>query len=115
MKTMNPPAALRGTRPQDETPLARPAWPTIEYLGKPCPVCGGHLCRVPRQLSDHLLNLFVPVRRYVCKSKACDWQGLLRHRPEAGDGRADGYARGNHVIEPGWPGAKRPTEEAAAR
>lgn len=54
-----------------------------------CPRCGGPgLARVPRRFVDHLLNLFMRIRRYRCSHVGCDWEGNLRAKRGRGD-RAD--------------------------
>lgn len=45
-----------------------------------CPRCGGDLHRIHRLRRDHMLDLFVPVRRYRCKNSDCRWQGLRTKR-----------------------------------
>lgn len=46
----------------------------------PCPQCGEPLHRVHRHPLDRLLSLFVPLRRYTCYARDCQWTGVLRHR-----------------------------------
>lgn len=41
-----------------------------------CPECSGALHRVHRTRLDHLINMFVPVRRFRCANRECKWQGL---------------------------------------
>ncbi len=41
-----------------------------------CPRCNGGLHRIHRRWRDRALNLFVPIRRYQCKSQECGWRGL---------------------------------------
>ncbi len=41
-----------------------------------CPECGSDLHRVHRRKLDHLINAFVPVRRYRCSNRECGWRGL---------------------------------------
>jgi hypothetical protein len=54
-----------------------------------CPRCGRPgLARVPRRFVDHLLNLFVRVKRYRCSHVGCDWEGNLRAK-RCRDGRVD--------------------------
>ena len=48
-----------------------PRWTT-----EVCPRCGGHISRVRRHLTDRLINLIIPVRRYRCREKGCGWSGL---------------------------------------
>jgi hypothetical protein len=43
-----------------------------------CPLCYGSLYRLPRRLSDRLISVVVPVRRYCCFSNDCGWEGRLR-------------------------------------
>jgi hypothetical protein len=40
-----------------------------------CPRCGGPIHRVHRTRLDHLISIYVPVRRYRCHNEACHWQG----------------------------------------
>lgn len=47
-----------------------------------CPTCGGEIHRVHRTHIDHLISVFVPVRRYRCASRACRWQGLRVTSPK---------------------------------
>jgi hypothetical protein len=41
-----------------------------------CPACGSELHRVRRQWYHRVLNIYVPVRRYQCKNRDCQWRGL---------------------------------------
>ena len=41
-----------------------------------CPTCGNDLHRIHRHGHDRVVNLFVPVRRYQCKNRDCQWRGL---------------------------------------
>ena len=41
-----------------------------------CPKCKGGLHRTHRRRLDHLIGLFVPVRRYRCSNNQCRWGGL---------------------------------------
>jgi len=46
---------------------------------KRCPRCGAaNLARVQRRAVDHLLGLFVSIRRYRCTHVECGWEGNLR-------------------------------------
>lgn len=40
-----------------------------------CPRCGGDIHRVHRTTTDHLISVFVPVRRYRCANRDCRWHG----------------------------------------
>jgi len=48
--------------------------------GAHCPRCKSPVFRVSRRLTDFLLSLFVPIRRYRCISMACSWEGNLREK-----------------------------------
>lgn len=41
-----------------------------------CPRCGGAIHRVHRHTLDHLVSIFVPVRRYHCTNRDCGWSGV---------------------------------------
>ena len=41
-----------------------------------CPKCGGSIHRVHRHFRDHLIDVYVPVRRYRCARRECHWEGL---------------------------------------
>ncbi len=41
-----------------------------------CPKCGGAIDRVHRRWYDRLICLYVPVRRYRCRTLSCRWRGL---------------------------------------
>jgi predicted RNA-binding Zn-ribbon protein involved in translation (DUF1610 family) len=41
-----------------------------------CPNCGSDIHRVHRHTADRIANWFVPVRRYRCWNKECEWSGL---------------------------------------
>jgi len=43
-----------------------------------CPLCHGTMNRIPRRFVDLVLSMFIPVRRYRCRSFDCDWEGNLR-------------------------------------
>jgi hypothetical protein len=45
-----------------------------------CPVCDGEVHRIRRRTRDRLLSVFVPVRRYRCRNRECNWQGLRVQR-----------------------------------
>jgi len=47
-----------------------------------CPRCGDGLHRIHRKPLDRLISVYVPVRRYHCRSDRCGWKGL-----RIGDGR----------------------------
>jgi len=44
-----------------------------------CPRCQGNVFRVPRRFVDLLICMFVPVRRFRCRSMSCRWEGNLRN------------------------------------
>jgi hypothetical protein len=46
-----------------------------------CPTCGSELSRIHRRVSDRVVNLFAPVRRYRCRNRDCYWQGRRYRRP----------------------------------
>jgi hypothetical protein len=46
-----------------------------------CPRCGSSLKRIHRHPRDRLLNLWVPVRRYICSNRTCRWSGLRIRQP----------------------------------
>jgi hypothetical protein len=46
------------------------------FSSQECPRCGGELHRIRRRGRDRLLSVYLPVRRYQCKNRDCDWQGL---------------------------------------
>ena len=48
-----------------------------------CPQCGGPAARVSRKLTDRMLSVVMPVKRYRCFDLNCNWEGLLmsRRRP----------------------------------
>ncbi|HEY9705494.1 MAG TPA: hypothetical protein V6C58_23855 [Allocoleopsis sp.] len=41
-----------------------------------CPKCGDTAGRVHRQLSDRLIGIFKPNKRYRCFNPDCNWEGL---------------------------------------
>ncbi len=49
-----------------------------------CPKCQGPIHRVHRSWTDHLINTFVPVRRFHCANRECRWKGLRIHTSGAG-------------------------------
>lgn len=51
--------------------MTQPRFTTLK-----CPRCGSDVYRVHRHWHDHLLDLYVPVRRYQCESHDCGWRGL---------------------------------------
>jgi hypothetical protein len=46
------------------------------FRGRECPACGSGLRRIHRRSLDRVVSVFVPVRRYRCRSRECRWQGL---------------------------------------
>jgi hypothetical protein len=87
----------------------RPPAPHAEGPARPrniCPQCQGRLDRVPRGVFDRVLSLFVPLRRYRCRSARCGWEGLLRRSAapaDAEDGRV-------YAFEPSRQGPATPSE-----
>jgi hypothetical protein len=63
-----PPLATLGATPADS--------PARQHKSLKCPRCGDPLIRIPRQIGDRLLSLFVGVRRYQCSKHVCAWEGL---------------------------------------
>jgi len=49
-----------------------------------CPRCGSEVHRVHRHWHDHVLDLYVPVRRYQCENSDCRWRGLRVKRSQHG-------------------------------
>lgn len=49
--------------------------------------------RIPRRTLDFMISVIVPVRRYRCLSRRCEWEGRLRKRPDSysNDARGDSY------------------------
>lgn len=41
-----------------------------------CPRCKGNIHRVHRHTRDHVVSVFVPVRRYHCTNRECGWAGV---------------------------------------
>jgi hypothetical protein len=41
-----------------------------------CPDCGGEMHRVHRHAFDRWISLYVPVYRYRCSNRECEWAGL---------------------------------------
>jgi len=48
-----------------------------------CPHCGGNIHRVHRTRLDHLISVFVPVRRYRCANRECGWKGVRVTAPKS--------------------------------
>ncbi len=48
---------------------------------KACPKCGSELHRIHRAAGDRLIGLFLPMRRYRCRSSECNWTGLRISSP----------------------------------
>ncbi|PKO90341.1 MAG: hypothetical protein CVU18_00830 [Betaproteobacteria bacterium HGW-Betaproteobacteria-12] len=57
-----------------------PAAGDLASYGRGCPLCHGSTNRISRRVIDVLLSLFIPVRRYRCRSLTCTWEGNLRDR-----------------------------------
>lgn len=53
---------------------------TPELTQLRCPQCGGGLQRIHRTAIDRFIDLFVPVRRYRCRTDGCGWSGLRTGR-----------------------------------
>lgn len=49
---------------------------TPRYTARTCPLCGEDLRRTHRRQRDRIASIYVPVRRYRCRSRACRWSGL---------------------------------------
>ncbi len=41
-----------------------------------CPRCKGNIHRVHRHMTDRLISIIVPVRRYHCTNRECGWSGI---------------------------------------
>jgi len=41
-----------------------------------CPDCGGEIHRVHRHALDRWISFYVPVHRYRCSNRECEWAGL---------------------------------------
>lgn len=48
-----------------------------------CPKCGRDIHRIHRTRLDHVISVFVPVRRYRCTDRECRWQGLRVTAPKS--------------------------------
>lgn len=46
------------------------------FAGPVCPRCGAPAKRIHRKTLDRLVNVFVPVHRYICSNPDCRWRGL---------------------------------------
>lgn len=46
--------------------------------GRTCPLCNAPVFRVSRRLIDVLVSVFVPLRRFRCRSMKCGWEGNFR-------------------------------------
>nr|WP_316640567.1 hypothetical protein [uncultured Roseateles sp.] len=64
-----------------------PGGPALRPL---CPLCKGHVQRIPRRLVDRLMSLFSPVQRFRCQTARCRWLGNLPGRDREGDQPDDG-------------------------
>jgi hypothetical protein len=69
-----------------------------------CPRCQSAVFNVSRRLTDLLLSVFVPLRRYRCISMKCSWEGTLREKK-------------NRLVEPvrAVPGPERARVAAPVR
>jgi hypothetical protein len=48
----------------------------VKSDGRSCPACQStYIDRVKRRLTDRILSLFVPIRRYCCSE--CGWVGSV--------------------------------------
>lgn len=45
-----------------------------------CPRCNAGIFRVSRRLVDLFVSIFVPIRRYRCRSLSCGWEGNIREK-----------------------------------
>jgi hypothetical protein len=61
-----------------------------------CPTCGNLIERVPRRPLDRLINWYVPVMRYQCSTRDCQWEGL--RILTADSSRPQESAPGNSVL-----------------
>lgn len=58
--------------------------PPRPRLTRACPHCGRATERVARDLTDRVLSLLMPVKRYRCEEATCGWEGLLLSRQRRG-------------------------------
>lgn len=63
------------------------------FAGPVCSRCGAPAKRIHRKTLDRLVNVFVPVHRYICSNPDCRWRGLrvdpAKHRASAVSATAD--------------------------
>lgn len=85
-------------------------------LGPTCPRCKAPVFRVSRRLVDVLISVFLPVRRYRCRSMSCGWEGNFRvkglYSMAAGQGQRYGDSQ-YHLIESSQMGRDAPPEKAS--
>ena len=70
--------------------------------GRMCPRCNAPVFRVSRRLVDVLISVFVPLRRYRCRSMNCGWEGNFRDKGLYSLDPAQGQRYGNnkyHLLE----------------
>jgi hypothetical protein len=60
--------------------LSPPTRDAVAPHGRACPRCHSAVFNVSRRLTDLILSLFTPVRRYRCISMKCSWEGTLREK-----------------------------------
>lgn len=84
----HPPLTMRG--PKDEVHAGTPAdRSTAQRRPRrksvyPCPRCGSKLFRMHRRLSDRLLSLIAPVRRFRCTSLQCGYECTVPKKHSSG-------------------------------
>ncbi len=70
--------------------------------GPTCPRCSAAVFRVSRRLIDVLISIFVPVRRFRCRSMNCGWEGNFRDKRLYLLSPAQGQCNGDnkyHLLE----------------
>lgn len=70
--------------------------------GHTCPRCSAPVFRISRRFIDVMFSIFVPLRRYRCRSMQCGWEGYFRDkRPRSFDpGQGRQYEDSNyHILE----------------
>ena len=70
--------------------------------GRTCPRCNAAIFRVSRRLIDLLVSVFVPLRRYRCRSMNCGWEGNFRNKrlDSLDSGQDRKYENSNyHLLE----------------
>ena len=71
-----------------DSPVAATA-PLSGAPGPRCPLCNRKLVRTRRHLSDRLISLLTPVRRFCCIDFDCHWEGRVRISAIAADEQHD--------------------------